>query len=510
MRASTACVLVFIGLVVRTQTQENPEVVILLTERHSLFTMGSVYRWDLFKDTITRHNLTSAITPTAIDYDNVTRRIYWTDISREEIWSSTLDGGNNTLVRKLNNVSNPQGLTVDGRAGKIFYTDLGNEVIVSIDMNGSNSTIIASTNVSFPIGIVADKTDRKLYWLDHDTDILESCNYDGSGRKVLTSTGVYAPTGLTINEKTGRLYWCEYNGNVYSIMKDGTQRKTHYRNTRVKPRLMDIAVFNGFLYIIDRTYRGIRVIPENLNYTHMGLLSSRYFKTLTGIHVFSPNSGETGCPDGRYGAGCTSVCGRCAGGMTLCEKTMGSCLAGCDAGYDGNFCTEECKPGTYGRGCSSCGHCKEGTTCNHVSGKCPSGCQTGWRGDTCQQKECPSGMYGSQCSLPCGRCKNGPMCNSTDGACPQGCSAGWKGATCKTRCSRLYYGENCGRMCGYCRGDTCSPLTGVCPIGCQTYWKGPLCQDLNVLTSPASLARGRFVDALIFAAAASRIFKLFI
>ncbi|XP_067666690.1 pro-epidermal growth factor-like [Haliotis asinina] len=509
MKASV-CVLFFIGLVVRTQTQDQPEVVILLTERHSLFTVGSVYRWDVFKDTITRHNLTSAITPTAIDYDNVTRRIYWTDISREEIRSSKLDGGNDTLVRKLNNVSNAQGLTVDGRHGKIFYTDLGNEVIGSIDMDGSNSTVIASANVSFPIGIVADKTDRKLYWLDHDTDILESCNYDGSGRKVLTSTGIYAPTGLTINEKTGRLYWCEYNGNVYSILKDGSDRKTHYTNTFVKPRLMDIAVFNGFLYIIDRTYRGIRVIPENRNHTHMGLLSSKSFRTLTGIHVFSPNFGETGCPDGRYGAGCTSVCGRCTGGMTLCEKTTGSCLGGCDAGYDGNFCSKACKPGTFGKRCSPCGNCKEGTTCNHVSGKCPNGCQTGWEGDTCHQKACRSGLYGSQCSIPCGNCKDGPRCNSTNGACPHGCNAGWRGARCTTKCSSLYYGQNCGRMCGYCRGDTCDPFTGVCPHGCQTYWKGPLCQDLHVLTSPASLARSRFVDALIFAAAASRIYKLFI
>ncbi|XP_046370706.2 prolow-density lipoprotein receptor-related protein 1-like isoform X2 [Haliotis rufescens] len=510
MRISTICLLVFTGFVARTKTQDHPEVTILLTERHTLFTLGSVYRWDLFKDRMTRHNITSVTTPTAIDYDNVTRRIYWTDISREEIRSSELDGGNNTLVRKLNSVSNPHGMTVDGSAGKIFYTDLGNKVIVRIDISGSNSTVIVSENVSYPIGIIADKTDRKLYWLDHDTDIIESCNYDGSGRTTLVSTGVDAPTGATFNEKTGRLYWCEYNGNVYSILKDGTDRRTHYRNILTKPRLMDIAVFNGFLYIIDRTYRGIRVIPEKLNFTHMGILSSRYFKTLTGIHVFSPNSEETGCADGRYGAGCTSECGLCTGGMSLCEKTTGSCLAGCEPGYKGNFCKEECRPGTYGKRCSPCGKCKQGTTCHHVTGKCPSGCQPGWRGgDTCQQRDCHPGLYGLHCSVPCGHCKSEQTCDSNSGSCPSGCSAGWRGATCKQRCIADYYGEGCRRMCGYCHGDVCNPTTGVCPNGCQPYWKGDVCQDLNVvnLTSSATKSRERFVDALIIAAA-SRIFKM--
>ncbi|XP_067666689.1 low-density lipoprotein receptor-related protein 6-like [Haliotis asinina] len=459
-----------------------PEVVILLTQRHTLLTPGSVYRWDLYGDKLTKHPLTSITTPSAIDYDKVTKRIYWTDISREEIRSAELTARNNILIAKLNNISYPEGLTVDGDAGKIFYTDRGNKVIVSINLNGFARTTIASSNVIYPKGIIADKHDRKLYWVDHSSDTINTCNYDGSGRRTVVShvvNAIYAPMGVTINEQTGRLYWCEYNGNVYSIMKDGTQRKTHYTDIVNKPHFMDLAVFNGFLYVVDRTNRNILVIPENDDHTHTAQLSSGSFNQLTGIHVFSPNSVETGCAGGRYGVGCTRVCGQCAGGTFLCEKTTGFCLAGCGTGYSGNFCAEKCSRGTYGMKCSSvCGNCQSGTTCQHKTGYCPSGCQPGWTGNTCKERVCSRGLYGSSCQNRCGNCKFGGSCSSSSGACPAGCSAGWRGSTCKQRCLQGTYGEGCIRQCGYCLdGDICDPVSGACPTGCQSEFSGKECQD---------------------------------
>ncbi|XP_071118712.1 pro-epidermal growth factor-like [Haliotis cracherodii] len=460
---STVCVFVLLAnILTTTQAQAHPEVVILLTERHTLFAHGFVHRWDLYGDSLTQHPLTYITTPTAIDYDNVTRRIYWTDISREEIRSAELTGGDNTLVAKLNNISYPEGLTVDGSAGKIFYTDRGNKVIVSINMNGFARTTIVSSNISYPQGIVADKSDRKLYWVDHLKHTINACNYDGGGRRTLVSTDIYAPMGITMNENTGRLYCCEYNGNVYSIQKDGTNRKTHYRDTVTMPHFMDIAVFNGFLYIVDRTNRSIRVISENDKATHTGRLFSGSFKTITGIHVFSPNSVETGCADGRYGAGCTSVCGRCAGGVFLCEKTTGKCLGGCVAGYKGNLCTQDCG----------------------------------------------EGHYGSNCQHRCGHCKSNQPCNSTSGVCHGGCSVGWRGSTCDLKCSQGTYGEGCSRQCGYCvRGDVCDAATGVCPNGCQLQWSGIRCQDeFLVKDSACSFKPGSLGTYAFIVVAVSRIF----
>jgi hypothetical protein len=44
----------------------------------------------------------------------------------------------------------------------------------------------------------------------------------------------------------------------------------------------------------------------------------------------------------------------------------------------------ECTNLTYGYLCdTSCGHCKSRDLCDRVNGSCLSGCENGWEGDKC-------------------------------------------------------------------------------------------------------------------------------
>ncbi|CAL1534164.1 unnamed protein product [Lymnaea stagnalis] len=85
-------------------------------------------------------------------------------------------------------------------------------------------------------------------------------------------------------------------------------------------------------------------------------------------------------------------------------------------GYLGDFCDNECKPGTWGEDCkSSCGaNCIE-TSCNRHTGFCDQGCVKGFHGNTC--------------SLPCPeKCEN-RECDRVDRSCLK-CLPGYSGPLC--------------------------------------------------------------------------------
>lgn len=49
------------------------------------------------------------------------------------------------------------------------------------------------------------------------------------------------------------------------------------------------------------------------------------------------------CGLGYYGAECQQECGNCRD-LSQCFHTNGSCLTGCEAGYDGEMCiARKCK-----------------------------------------------------------------------------------------------------------------------------------------------------------------------
>lgn len=43
------------------------------------------------------------------------------------------------------------------------------------------------------------------------------------------------------------------------------------------------------------------------------------------------------CHGGRYGQGCNNICGHCIN-QTVCNHIDGTCLSGCDPGYQGILC----------------------------------------------------------------------------------------------------------------------------------------------------------------------------
>ncbi|XP_061194960.1 multiple epidermal growth factor-like domains protein 11 [Saccostrea echinata] len=133
------------------------------------------------------------------------------------------------------------------------------------------------------------------------------------------------------------------------------------------------------------------------------------------------------CDNGSYRYNCLENCGACLG-YKQCHHINGSCLEGCDAGYEGELCTTGCSSGKFGINCEEvCNKkCAVPNKCNGTTGECEGGCQPGWEGLQCKQ-----GFYGDECKKECSLfCKSSRDCNHVTGYCNEGCIGGWQGLKC--------------------------------------------------------------------------------
>lgn len=226
------------------------------------------------------------------------------------------------------------------------------------------------------------------------------------------------------------------------------------------------------------------------------------------------------CSDGMYwepgNNKCINCTGKCAGGSHTCNTTLGTCPEGCQTGWFGSKCNQQCtiphclkcQERNYRSAiCANCeegwykkdGHCKACSdncigginSCDKETGHCMDGCTLGWYGRDCSKnctienckictellfggpdddycKECEKGWfwhYKNRTCTPCtDRCFGGRYeCNVTNGLCLHGCADGYYGIQCQWTCSAK------------CVNGTCDSVTGHCDHGCTTGWYGPRC-----------------------------------
>lgn len=87
--------------------------------------------------------------------------------------------------------------------------------------------------------------------------------------------------------------------------------------------------------------------------------------------------------------------------------------------------------------------------------------------------ECPTGTWGSNCSMTCPEHCLEKECDVETGACEEGsCAEGYRGDFCNISCARNTYGIGCLRFCTRVCGDTnCDRFTGECekePVSVKT------------------------------------------
>ncbi|XP_070174967.1 uncharacterized protein [Littorina saxatilis] len=173
---------------------------------------------------------------------------------------------------------------------------------------------------------------------------------------------------------------------------------------------------------------------------------------------------------------CAVMGGECEQNCT--ESSDGtSIVCGCDDGYllnsDQQTC-RECPTNMYGLNCTQeCTCTSNAESCNNVDGACL--CKAGWEGTRCESdvNECVTNQH--NCS------DDHVICINQDGGYMCGCDIGYTSNESQSciECPANMYGTNCTQECNCTiNAESCNNVDGACV--CKAGWEGTCCEsDVN-------------------------------
>lgn len=100
-------------------------------------------------------------------------------------------------------ISRPVGLGYDMVEDRVYWTDVTRNTISRSFLNGSMFEVLFNQNVQTPDGLAVDIVGRNLYWTDTGTNKLEVSKLDGSYRKALITSGLDEPRDIILDVSKG-------------------------------------------------------------------------------------------------------------------------------------------------------------------------------------------------------------------------------------------------------------------------------------------------------------------
>jgi hypothetical protein len=210
--------------------------------------------------------------PEALALDWIGRKMYWTDLGKNHIGVSELDGSSSSILVKGETGEQIRYITVYPEKGLIFWTDWGNSgkssKIVSANLDGSDKrTIVTSADVEWPNGLRVDSVIERLFWVDMARSELCSSKIDGSDIKRL-ATGLESPFDLTVFEDY--VYWTNNKGHkLHKANKFTGEQQVEFNRDLFFPLGLDV------YHPIRQRKAGTHPCEENNGgCSHLCLLSS--------------------------------------------------------------------------------------------------------------------------------------------------------------------------------------------------------------------------------------------
>ncbi|XP_071498009.1 low-density lipoprotein receptor-related protein 6-like [Diadema antillarum] len=146
---------------------------------------------------------------TALDFDILDNRIYWSDSKVGKISRAFMNGTHREDVIEFG-LEMPEGLAVDWLAHNIYFADVRRGRIEVARLDGSSRRVIVWKNIHSPRSLALDPTEGYLYWCEWERDAyIERAYMDGSNREIIFRGG--RATGLTIDYEDRRLYWASFD-----------------------------------------------------------------------------------------------------------------------------------------------------------------------------------------------------------------------------------------------------------------------------------------------------------
>nr|BAW33243.1 low density lipoprotein receptor-related protein 6 [Hemicentrotus pulcherrimus] len=185
---------------------------------------------------------------TALDFDILDNRIYWTDSKAKKVTRAFMNGTDLQDVIEFG-LQQPEGLAVDWLAHNIYFADTGKRRIEVARLDGNSRRVIIWKDIVMPRSLALDPMEGYMYWCEWDGEShIERAYMDGSNREILYQGG--RASGLTIDYEDRRLYWASYDTNAVESTNMIGEDHRHLVTDEL-PHPFGVTQFRDFVYWSD-------------------------------------------------------------------------------------------------------------------------------------------------------------------------------------------------------------------------------------------------------------------
>ena len=161
-----------------------------------------------------------SFTPTDIEIDSITDKLYWANSLQGTIQSADLNGENiKTIIKHDDEIVD---IDIDAKGGKLYWADQDSIWRVNLDGTNVETPLSGFLGARQEIGGIT-VADGKIYWTEHISwgGKIRRANLNGTDVETLVTIPLGAPNGIAVDTLNGKVYWTNSFGGIQRMDING-------------------------------------------------------------------------------------------------------------------------------------------------------------------------------------------------------------------------------------------------------------------------------------------------
>ncbi|KAJ8043047.1 Low-density lipoprotein receptor-related protein 6 [Holothuria leucospilota] len=249
--------------------------------------------------------LVKSARPSALDFDPITEFFYYTDLDIGFIGRIKYDASSEEVLAE-ENINTPLGVAVAYLTGLLYWTDIGRDEVSVSRLDGSfrKTLVYPNGECNSPRAITLSADQQTIFWTC-DGKIIKA-RADGSERETLVES-LHEPRAIALDEDD-YLYWVDVvTSSVDRIKADGSGYEelfVHDAFSRVHSFVLD-----SFAYFWSRDADKEIIYVDRHSPRRIGIITEAEPSTMEGVYYYKsdqPIAQQHACATGR--SGCDELC----------------------------------------------------------------------------------------------------------------------------------------------------------------------------------------------------------